>query len=529
MKKGISRPGWTKMRLTVLIVSFCLTASGIYGAKGPSGPAVEKRADIIRIDAMQIFGTLERPPVLFLHEKHTEALEKKNKDCTVCHLTEKDLLVSKYMRIEDTAKQEVMDIYHINCIACHKATAEAKEKSGPVVCGECHQDKPALFSAWQPIGMDKSLHYRHSKAQNEKCERCHHQYNEVTKKLYYAEGKEGTCRYCHRDITEENRISLREASHLGCIDCHRKTLAKLDNAGPITCGGCHDAAQQRLVQKLEVVPRMKLRQPDVVFVRTAKAGTNNSNPATRMKRVPFSHQAHENYNDTCRVCHHADLNACVQCHTLQGTQEGNQVNLEQAMHRSNVQISCLGCHDMNQQDPECAGCHSGIAKARQQDAAACQACHMADVNPLPENVQHTDEKMLAATLLDSRKPLTDTFAESEIPENVEIKTLSSTYGPVKLPHRKIVQKLFDNIKGNRLVQYFHGDQATLCQGCHHNSPPAKKPPTCSSCHGQPFDERDLFKPGLMAAYHRQCMECHKQMGIEKPVATDCVACHQKKA
>jgi hypothetical protein len=117
MKKGISRPGWTKMRLTVLIVSFCLTASGIYGAKGPSGPAVEKRADIIRIDAMQIFGTLERPPVLFLHEKHTEALEKKNKDCTVCHLTEKDLLVSKYMRIEDTAKQEVMDIYHINCIA----------------------------------------------------------------------------------------------------------------------------------------------------------------------------------------------------------------------------------------------------------------------------------------------------------------------------------------------------------------------------------------------------------------------------
>ena len=39
------------------------------------------------------------------YEKHTEALEKKNKDCTVCHLTEKDLLVSKYMRIEDTAKQ----------------------------------------------------------------------------------------------------------------------------------------------------------------------------------------------------------------------------------------------------------------------------------------------------------------------------------------------------------------------------------------------------------------------------------------
>jgi hypothetical protein len=528
MKKGRTLQRWAGMLLSVLTVSFLLTASGIHGAKGPSDPAVEKRADIIRIDSMLVFGALERPAVPFMHQKHTEALEKKNKDCTVCHLTEKDRLVSKYMRLKDTTQQEVMDIYHLNCIACHKATADAKEKSGPVVCGECHRDKPNLVSAWQPIGMDKSLHYRHAKAQNEKCERCHHQYNEVTKQLYYAEGKEGTCRYCHRDITEENRISLREASHLGCIDCHRKTLAKFDAAGPITCGGCHDAVQQKLVQKLKVVPRMKRNQPDVVFVRTAKAGITSSNPAPRMKRVPFSHQAHESYNDTCRVCHHADLNACVQCHTLLGTQEGNQVNLEQAMHRMNVQMSCLGCHDISQQKPECAGCHSGIAKARQQDPAACQACHMAEVAPLPETVQGADEKMLAAMLLDSRKPLTDTFAESEIPENVEIKALSSTYGPVRLPHRKIVQKLFDNIKGDKLVEYFHADKATLCQGCHHNSPPAEKPPTCSSCHGQPFDERDRFKPGLMAAYHRQCMECHKQMGIEKPVVTDCVACHQKK-
>ena len=160
MKKGRARQPWTKMRITVLSVSFCLIAAGICGATAPSGPAIEKRADIIRIDNMKTFGALERPPVLFLHQKHTEALEKKNKDCTVCHLTEKDRLVPKYMRLKDTTQQAVMDIYHLNCIACHKATADAKEKSGPVVCGECHRDKPNLVSAWQPIGMDKSLHYR---------------------------------------------------------------------------------------------------------------------------------------------------------------------------------------------------------------------------------------------------------------------------------------------------------------------------------------------------------------------------------
>jgi rhodanese-related sulfurtransferase len=150
------------------------------------------------------------------------------------------------------------------------------------------------------------------------------------------------------------------------------------------------------------------------------------------------------------------------------------------------------------------------------------------VTQIVESVQATDEKLRAATLLDSRKPVTDTLAEPDIPENVEIKTLSNTYGSVKLPHRKIVQKLFNNIKDDKLVQYFHGDRNTLCQGCHHNSPAAKKPPTCVSCHGRPFDERDPFKPGLMAAYHRQCMECHKEMGLEKPVPTSCNACHQKR-
>jgi hypothetical protein len=486
MKKAKTRLSWTGIILIFFTVSICLTATGIYGAKGPSESAAQKRADIIRIDSMQAFGKLERPPVTFLHQKHTEALAAQNKDCSACHLVENKRLVPQYMRLKNTAKQEVMDIYHGNCTACHQEMAAARQKSGPVVCGECHKERPDLVSIWQPIGMDKSLHYRHSKAQNEKCERCHHEFNEVTKKLYHAEGKEGTCRYCHKDVTEENRISLQLASHLACIDCHSKTLAKFDDAGPITCGGCHDPAQQKLVEKLKAVPRI------------------------------------------CRVCHHANLNACVQCHTLQGTKEGDQVTLEASMHRLNVDMSCLGCHDLNQRDPKCAGCHAGIARTRQQDPDACQACHMADVTRVTESIQDTEEKDLVARMLDSRNPVTHTFAESDIPENVEMKTLMNQYGPVKLPHRKIVQTLSGNIKDNRLVRYFHRDENMLCQGCHHHSPASKKPPSCASCHGQPFDERDPFKPGLMAAYHRQCMECHEAMGIEKPVATNCTACHQKK-
>jgi hypothetical protein len=153
---------------------------------------------------------------------------------------------------------------------------------------------------------------------------------------------------------------------------------------------------------------------------------------------------------------------------------------------------------------------------------------MADVARIAESLQYTEEKDLAAMMLDSRDPIIHTVVDSEVPENVEIKRLMNQYGPAKLPHRKIVRTLASNIKDNQLVRYFHQNQNVLCQGCHHHSPAAKKPPSCASCHGQPFDEQDPLKPGLMAAYHRQCMECHEAMGLEKPLATDCVACHQKK-
>jgi hypothetical protein len=88
MKKGKARLSWIGIILIVFTVSICLTGTGIYGSIGPSESGAQKRADIIRIDSMKAFGKLERPPVTFLHQKHTEALAKENKDCTACHLVE---------------------------------------------------------------------------------------------------------------------------------------------------------------------------------------------------------------------------------------------------------------------------------------------------------------------------------------------------------------------------------------------------------------------------------------------------------
>jgi formate-dependent nitrite reductase cytochrome c552 subunit len=85
------------------------------------------------------------------------------------------------------------------------------------------------------------------------------------------------------------------------------------------------------------------------------------------------------------------------------------------------------------------------------------------------------------------------------------------------------------MQGNALAAYFHRDLGTMCQGCHHNSPPAKNPPACVSCHSTASKQvREENRPALLAAFHRQCMSCHKEMKLEMPAATDCTKCHQEK-
>jgi len=299
MPKGSALVRGISIIVAVAVASFLVSSPAVFGINTQPKVTPEVRADIIAIESMKVFGKLERPSVSYLHQRHTEALEKKNKDCATCHLSGndpqsgKERMSTKFMRLKDTTRQEVMDIYHNNCIACHKETKAAKEKSGPLECGECHQQQATVISSWQPIGMDKSLHYRHSKAMDKKCEKCHHEYNEKTKKLFYAKDQEGTCRYCHRSKTEENRISLRQASHRACVECHRERTAKNETAGPFNCESCHEPSQQKLIEKVKDVPRMNLNQPDFVFVKTSATDKEKVNPLTLMNLVPFHHKAHE--------------------------------------------------------------------------------------------------------------------------------------------------------------------------------------------------------------------------------------------
>lgn len=512
--------------LATIAILFFFASVG-YGATAPGMPTGPERADVILIDAMEVFGVLERPAVEFLHDKHSQAVEKLGKDCSVCHLREKDKdrLSIKYMRLEDADKKTVMNLYHENCIACHNEQLSAGKESGPLVCAGCHNATPKTASNWRAIGMDNSLHYRHVKATQKKCETCHHEYDESAKKLIYTKGKEGTCRYCHKAQKEENRIAMRFASHIACVDCHVKTTEKNQTAGPIQCAGCHEPSQQGMIEVVKDLPRMEMKQPNAVLVSAGDPQAGESAPT--MKQVPFDHKAHEGYNNSCRVCHHASLTSCSECHTQEGKKDGDWIKLEQAMHSTKAEASCVGCHAKSKAAKECAGCHSFMTAVNQPPQSYCTSCHQASV---PDSGKMSPEQagVAAQALLNARRPMTGTYSVQDIPEKVTIKALSKDYEPVELPHRKIVMKLAENAKSSQLAKYFHTELGTLCQGCHHNSPAAKKPPLCGSCHGKPFNESNLFRPGLMAAYHQQCMGCHDQMGIEKPANRDCKGCHKEK-
>ncbi len=135
-------------------------------------------------------------------------------------------------------------------------------------------------------------------------------------------------------------------------------------------------------------------------------------------------------------------------------------------------------------------------------------------------------------------------------ESAVIKKYSDLYEPVRFMHSKHANVLGD------------------CSICHHRMPreegdtygaPVKMeqlramkkvPVACSVCHGDPFNPRQLQVPGLKGAYHRLCMDCHKEAEqvphvrgpvlysamVRGPVArtldtrapTDCLACHAKK-
>mgnify|MGYP003588746029 CR=1 FL=1 len=537
MRFGASGKLWVGGVLcaSLIFLLFCIAIGddGVLPKKG--------RPDLVQIEPQTGSGRGEMPAVSFLHDKHTEAL--KGQDCTTCHVRQTDnaRLKFAFKKAERAGNTPEMDFFHANCIGCHTEIAAKGTKSGPTEgqCRLCHVASPEIVSSRQPIPFDRSLHYRHEANRQIKsladgetgnCSACHHDYDAALKKTVFSKGNESSCTYCHGKPGHDPARPMKAAAHDACVACHVANTGENQKSGPITCAGCHDASQQAKIQKVENPPRLKRGQPDAVLMAaryfSQKPASGEAIKPPAVAGVAFNHKAHEGSVADCKSCHHSSLQKCATCHTPDGAPDGKFIRLEQAMHDTAAGESCMGCHQIAQKAMECAGCHGATGKEAFSQRE-CGTCHSVTNSEMAGWVG-MDEKKRAARASELTSPKMDIrslLPDSEIPEIVTIGVMADQYKPASFPHRKIVHSLADRMDGNKLAKAFHSKPDTLCQGCHHNSPITPRPAACISCHGKTETGGSDNRPALMAAYHNQCMTCHQKMGIEKPAATDCTACH----
>jgi hypothetical protein len=93
----------------------------------------------------------------------------------------------------------------------------------------------------------------------------------------------------------------------------------------------------------------------------------------------------------------------------------------------------------------------------------------------------------------------------ETPELIVIDKMKERYGPVYFSHR--IHAQMSEMSGG-------------CGSCHHynTSGPILN---CNSCHETDRKREDVSVPDLIGAYHRQCMNCHRDWSH----STDCNSCH----
>jgi len=129
----------------------------------------------------------------------------------------------------------------------------------------------------------------------------------------------------------------------------------------------------------------------------------------------------------------------------------------------------------------------------------CKTCHTCDVPTKSE----------PCLVMCPREKLTTVYQKPEqTPELFVMDQLSNRYGPVYFSHRIHAQM---------------SEMGGGCKGCHHynTSGPILK---CSNCHDASRKRENVSVPDLNGAYHRQCIDCHREWSG----TTDCNSCHLPK-
>ncbi|MCF7797404.1 MAG: cytochrome c family protein [Lentisphaeria bacterium] len=169
-----------------------------------------------------------------------------------------------------------------------------------------------------------------------------------------------------------------------------------------------------------------------------------------------------------------------------------------------ILLACWSCekertYSLPQDTVRTASDTSAHVLAMESGSTPCNTCHTCDT-PTVQN------PCLIACPRDKSSHITSgKHAPDEGPEIVIIDQLKKLYEPVIFQHR------------------LHSSMSAMgvgCSACHHYSPEGEIPP-CRECHSEEAISTNLRQPSLKGAYHRQCLNCHREWSHD----TDCDVCH----
>jgi len=138
-------------------------------------------------------------------------------------------------------------------------------------------------------------------------------------------------------------------------------------------------------------------------------------------------------------------------------------------------------------------------------ASSCLTCHSCPL-PTPEN---RCLRQCRRFTTDLAKQVNKAFSLKRGPKVVILNELENLYLPVPFDHA-----------GHAKM----AGMTTGCATCHHYTPKGTTHPACKSCHDISPRHEDIFKPSLKGAYHRMCLNCHREWSR----GTNCNICHMPK-
>lgn len=92
---------------------------------------------------------------------------------------------------------------------------------------------------------------------------------------------------------------------------------------------------------------------------------------------------------------------------------------------------------------------------------------------------------------------------------------------IKMDKLKAVQDLYEPVIFSHRIHAEMSEMSGGCEMCHHYNPPGNIV-GCDNCHEPVRKRQDISKPDLKGAYHRQCIDCHREWSDN----VSCESCHE---